>query len=125
MIEFDSVVRIVSGIGATELRSWVEEGWLRPVNRQGAYVFDEIDIARARLIRDLRRQLAIGPEAMPVVLHLLDQVYAMRRALRTVNEAIAAQPLALRRNLHAALKNNVRLHSRSKEKRVGNRRSRP
>jgi len=125
MIEFDAVVRIVSGIGATELRYWVEEGWLRPANRQGAYVFDEIDVARARLIRDLRRQLAIGPDAMPVVLHLLDQIYAMRRALRTVNQAIATQPPALRRKLHAALAGKARPRPRSKAKHGDRRRSRP
>jgi chaperone modulatory protein CbpM len=104
MITFETVVRAIGGVRATELRAWIEEGWVRPERARGVLIFHEIDIARVRLIHDLRRELAIGDEALPVVLNLLDQLYATRRRLRAVNEAIAAQPPAVRRTLRVALK---------------------
>jgi chaperone modulatory protein CbpM len=104
MITFETVIRVVEGVRAAELRRWIEEGWVRPESERGVLIFREIDVARVRLIQDLRRDLAIGGEALPVVLNLLDQLYAMRRRLRAVNEAIAIQPPAVRRTLRGALK---------------------
>jgi chaperone modulatory protein CbpM len=104
MITFETVMRMIVGVRAAELRGWIEEGWVRPETEHGVYIFREIDVARARLIHDLRRELAIDNDAVPVVLNLLDQLYAMRRRLRAVNEAIAAQPPAVRRTLRVALR---------------------
>lgn len=103
MITFEAVIRTVGGVRATELRAWIEEGWVRPEQLRGVLVFREIDVARVRLIHDLRRELAIGDDAVPVVLNLLDQLYAMRRRLRLVSAAVAAQPPAVRRSLRGAL----------------------
>jgi chaperone modulatory protein CbpM len=104
MITFEAVIRTIGGVRATELHAWIDEGWVRPERQRGVLVFREIDVARVRLIHDLRRDLAIGDEALPVVLNLLDQLYAMRRRLRLVNEAVAAQPPAVRRTLRGALR---------------------
>jgi chaperone modulatory protein CbpM len=104
MIALEAVLRLIEGVRAAELRSWIEAGWIRPERGRGGYVFHEIDIARVRLVRDLRRDLAIDREAVPVVLHLLDQLYEMRRRLRALDAAIAAQPAPVRRTLHVALR---------------------
>ena len=104
MISIGAVVRMIGGVKTAELRYWIEEGWIRPERDRGEYIFREIDVARARLIQELRRELAIDREAVPVVLNLLDQLYGMRRRLRAVNEAIAAQPPAVRRTLRSALR---------------------
>jgi chaperone modulatory protein CbpM len=104
MIDFETVLRVIEGVRAAELRSWIEEGWVRPERERGFYVFREIDVARVRLIADLRRDLAIDREAVPVVLNLLDQLYAMRRRLRALDRAVAAEPPEVRRRLRAALK---------------------
>ena len=60
-------------------------------------------MARVQLIVELRHDLAIDEEALPVVLHLLDQVYALRRRLKLLHEAIETQPEAVRRGLSAQL----------------------
>jgi chaperone modulatory protein CbpM len=104
MITLETVIRVVEGVRETELRAWIEEGWVQPETERGVLIFREIDVARVRLIQDLRRDLAIGGEALPVVLNLLDQLYAMRRRVRAMNEAIAAQPPAVRRTLRVALR---------------------
>jgi chaperone modulatory protein CbpM len=104
MIDFDAVLRLIAGVRAADLESWIEEGWVRPEAEPGGYRFGEIDIARVRLIQDLRRDLAINRETVPVVLNLLDQLYAMRRRLRQIDLAISAQPAEVRRSLRVALR---------------------
>jgi len=104
MITFEAVIRCVVGVRPTELRAWIAEGWVQPESERGVLLFREIDVARVQLIHELRRDLAIGDEALPVVLNLLDQLYAMRRRVRALNQAIAAQPPAVRRTLRVALR---------------------
>jgi chaperone modulatory protein CbpM len=103
MMSFDAVIRLVVGLGDEELRRWIAERWVRPEGGAEGYVFHEVDVARVQLIYELRHELAIDEETMPVVLCLLDQVYGLRRRLRLLNQAIEAQPETLRRDLLAQL----------------------
>lgn len=75
-----------------ELFAWIERRWVLPMRGDQGYLFDDVDIARARLIQELRRDLSIDDEALPVVLSLLDQLYALRRAMRQVHSAIESAP---------------------------------
>jgi len=70
-----------------ELRHWIDEGYIRPEAADGEPVFQDIDIERVRLILELRDELAVNEEALPLVLSLLDQVYALRRRLRVLEPA--------------------------------------
>jgi len=65
-----------------ELDIWIAEGWLAPTLSGGRETFMEIDLARAQLISDLRRDLGVNEEAVPIILDLVDQVCALRRILR-------------------------------------------
>src|SRR5690348_13029491 len=103
MIGFDAVIALVGGLEEAELRRWIAERWVRPETASGAYVFHEVDVARIRLIVELRRELAIGEEALPVVLQLLDQVYGLRRRLRALSQAIEAEPPEIREALRVRL----------------------
>jgi chaperone modulatory protein CbpM len=85
-----------------ELIGWVEQRWIKPVRQGDDILFDEADAARARLIGELRSDMSIDDEAMPVVLGLLDQLYYARRtmaALWTALDEVApeAKPLLARR----------------------------
>ncbi len=61
--------------------------------RQGRELaFDAADLARIRMIMDFHEDLAINDEAMPVVLDLIDRLYAARARLRQVLKAIAELP---------------------------------
>lgn len=89
--------QVVSEVGVTEtdLTLWIEQRWVLPHKQENSFVFDDVDIARARLIRELRVDLMVNEEAIPVVLSLLDQVHALRRTLARVNNAIdGASPAA-------------------------------
>ncbi|HTR18002.1 MAG TPA: hypothetical protein VMI52_13340 [Acetobacteraceae bacterium] len=91
MITLESVCTIVSGLGRADLEHFLAQDWVRPQRSGGEPVFREIDIARIRLILDLRGEMEISDSAMPVVLSLLDQLYDTRRQLRLLCEAVGAQ----------------------------------
>jgi chaperone modulatory protein CbpM len=67
-------------------------------------VFDEAGEARITLIRELRQELMVSDDALEVVLSLLDQLYATRRVLKRVEEAVAALPERLRAQIRARLR---------------------
>ena len=47
-----------------------------------------MDLARANLIHDLKDKMGVNDEGLGVILHLLDQMHALRRALAdTLNSA--------------------------------------
>lgn len=87
-----------------ELEAWIERRWVRPERRGRAYVFDEVDAARVGLIVELRRDLSIDEDALALVLSLLDQLYAARQMLHSVEDALAALPEPVRDEVRAALR---------------------
>ena len=78
------------------LQRWIVLGWIRPLQDDAGTRFDAADVERVRLICDLHFELQIEEDAMPVVLSLMDQLYAARRSLRRLATAVAAQPAAVR-----------------------------
>jgi chaperone modulatory protein CbpM len=102
-MQITAVAALFADLQEAELIVWVERGWVCPVPGETGWVFQEIDVARVRLIHDLRRTMDVGEDAVPLVLSLLDQVYALRGQLRSVMRAVEAQPAPLRDALRAAL----------------------
>jgi chaperone modulatory protein CbpM len=93
MKTLSEVVVLVGRVDRVELIQWIELGWVAPERRADAEpAFSELDLARVCLIRDLRHDLAIEEETMPLVLSLLDQVYALRRQVNALTGAIRQQP---------------------------------
>lgn len=88
MTTIETLVVIVAGLDRAELERWIESAWVRPEGEAPAWLFREIDVARVRLLVSLRHELHIDEEAIPVVLSLLDQLYATRRQLRTLSEVL-------------------------------------
>jgi chaperone modulatory protein CbpM len=103
MLRLTEVVAELS-VEATVLRGWIDQRWVRPTLNEGEPLFDEADVARARLISELRRDFAVGDEAMPVVLNLLDQVYALRKALSDLTRAIKSCPPEVQERIAEHLK---------------------
>ncbi|MDB5315415.1 MAG: hypothetical protein JWO24_1259 [Rhodospirillales bacterium] len=79
MITIDLLCARFAALAPEDVRRWVADGLIRP--EQGE-IFAEIDVERVRLILDLRDTLDVNEEALPVVMGLLDQIYALRRQLR-------------------------------------------
>jgi chaperone modulatory protein CbpM len=103
MIAFDELLIRLRGLDRRELVRWVENRWVLPERRAETWVFHEVDVARVELIFEIRRDFAIDDEAMPVILGLLDQVYGLRRQMRRLCDAVAAQPDEVRDAIRKAL----------------------
>jgi chaperone modulatory protein CbpM len=108
MMALEQVLATVGRVDRHDLTMWIERRWVRPHHEAGGYVFTELDVARITLICDMRHDMAIDDEAMPVVLGLLDQVYGMRTRLRHLVDAVAAQPEEVRLAVAAELKRQIR-----------------
>lgn len=86
------VVEMLGTVEIAELRVWCEAGWVAPALGEAGPVFDEVDLARIRLVRTLRDDLGLDEDAIPVVLSLVDQLYGVRRELRALARAVDQQP---------------------------------
>ncbi len=104
MIALGALLRQVRGLEVAELEEWIEARWVRPDRVASGYVFHEVDIARVHLIVELRHELLVDADAMPVILNLLDQVYALRNRLKSVAAAIETLPLETQALLRERLK---------------------
>ena len=103
MIAFEDLVGRLKGLDRNELSRWVENRWVLPERRNETWVFHEVDVARVELILEIRDEFAIDDEALPLVLSLLDQVYDLRRQLRRMCDALAAQPREVQAAIRRAL----------------------
>jgi chaperone modulatory protein CbpM len=59
---------------------WLEQEWLVPGRVAAEMNFSDIDVARGRLIQDLKTGFGVNDEGVDVILHLLDQLHGFRRA---------------------------------------------
>ena len=101
MLSEKDVVARVEGVTLERLKTWVDQGWIRPVIRSQAPGYTDADIARVRLICDMRDRLGLDHETVPVVLNLIDQIHGLRRELKCLTSAIDEQPKEVRATLRA------------------------
>ena len=81
MITTDVLLGQLPGLERLDLERWIANQWVRSERIHDSYAFEDIDVARVRLIFEMRSDMDINEAAMPVVLLLLDQVYDLRRQL--------------------------------------------
>ena len=104
MIPVEAVAALFPDLETVELTTWIERSWVEPEpHGDGGWIFQEIDVARVRLIYDLRRDMAVAEDTVPLVLSLLDQVYELRAQLKSVTRAIERLPEPVRAQILAAL----------------------
>ena len=72
------------GIQQSTLQVWLDEGWLLPRPGDEALRLSEVDLARARLIRDLQDSIGVNDEGIGIILNLIDQVHGLRSMLQFV-----------------------------------------
>lgn len=99
MMTFDEVLARIDPLDADELTLWIEQQWILPARRSGRYEFNDMDMARLRLIHDIRYTFELDTSAVPLMLSLLDQVYDNRRQVRALLDAIRQEPEAVQRSI--------------------------
>lgn len=107
MMDVAAVTALFSDLTQVELTAWVDRGWVIPDAAGASLEFHAIDVARVRLIHDLRRGMDIGEDAVPLVLSLLDQVYELRSRLRSTLRAVEAQPRDVQLAILAAMQRDL------------------
>jgi chaperone modulatory protein CbpM len=77
-----------AGIQPQTLDIWLEQRWLIPAQTSDGVNFSDMDIARARLIQDLSADFGVNDEGIDVILHLVDQLHGLRRALEQLHKEL-------------------------------------
>jgi chaperone modulatory protein CbpM len=105
MIRLEAVAQRFPGLAPDELTLWVERRWVRAErDPDGAWRFSDMDVARVRLLVELRVTLEVTEDLIPLVLSLIDQLYDARRTVRALLAALDEQPAEVRSAVLAAAK---------------------
>ena len=107
-LDEQSVVAKIERLTLRELRVWIREGWVRPAQGETGPVFDDLDVARIRLLCDLRKDMALPSDALPPVLALIDQLHRVRRELRWLSDAIDEQSDDVRTSIAASVSRRIK-----------------
>lgn len=70
-----------TGLEAEFLIRCIRAEWVIPAEPEGP-ALDPEDLARARLIHELMHDFGVNDEAVPIILHLLDQLYYLEHRVR-------------------------------------------
>lgn len=81
------------GVGKEFVLQCIQIHWLSPTTTKMPIktptempLLDDEDLARLRLIIELKQDFGVNDEAMPIILHLLDQLYLAQAVIRKWEE---------------------------------------
>jgi chaperone modulatory protein CbpM len=74
-----------SHLDTPTLNAWIEAEWLLPLASGKTFQFSDADLARARLIQDLKIDFGVNDEGIAIILHLLDQLHGLRCLVRDIH----------------------------------------
>ena len=74
-----------SHLDTPTLNAWIEAEWLLPLASGKTFQFSDADLARARLIQDLKIDFGVNNEGIAIILHLLDQLHGLRCLVRDIH----------------------------------------
>jgi chaperone modulatory protein CbpM len=77
-----------AGLQVQTLELWLDQRWLIPDQASAEMTFSEADVARARLIHDLKGDFGVNDEGVDVILHLVDQLHGLRGAFEQLHRNI-------------------------------------
>jgi len=77
-----------SGLQVKTLEFWLEQRWLIPEQTAVGMKFSDADVARARLIQELKTGFRVNDEGVDIILHLIDQLHGLRHALGQLRNGV-------------------------------------
>jgi chaperone modulatory protein CbpM len=102
MTSLDELLRR-NGLTEVHVERWVARGLLRPREAGESWNFEQVDVARARLLAELSDDIGFDDDTVETVVSLVDQVHTLRGQLSLLARAIADQPPATREAIAVAL----------------------
>lgn len=79
-----SIVEVSSQIGIDEktVYRYIEREWISPLDTVSENIrLDAEDLARIRLVHELQVDFGVNEEAIPIILHLVDQLHFIRNKI--------------------------------------------
>jgi chaperone modulatory protein CbpM len=104
MITIEELLASLAPLTREDLLAWIAEELVVPACAPEAQAFPREIVVRVRLLCTLRYELDIDPDALPVVVSLLDQLHETRRRLRALAAAVAAGDQTVRDAIIATLR---------------------
>ncbi|MGZ3790088.1 MAG: chaperone modulator CbpM [Bacteriovorax sp.] len=74
-----------SGIEESIILKFISDEWITPVD-PSHNLFDEEDVERIKLIWDLQETFGVNDEAVPIILHLIDQLNHLHHDFKKINK---------------------------------------
>lgn len=68
-------------IGEKFITTCIDNEWIIPCNCDNV-LLDREDIARMLLIEDLKNNFGVNDEAIPIILHLIDQIHSLQAQVK-------------------------------------------
>ena len=82
-----------SGIDMRTMEHWFARDWIMQFQAEDARPrIPELDAARAIFIRDLKLDFGVNDEGIEIVLHLVDQLHGLRRAMLALHTETVKRP---------------------------------
>ena len=104
----DELLRRHDRLTTMHVERWVARGLLRPTSSNDAggdtWTFEQIDVARVRLLAELQDDIGFDDEAIETIVGLVDQVHTLRGQLDLLAHAISEQPAETREAIASTLR---------------------
>jgi chaperone modulatory protein CbpM len=104
MTTLDELLRLHRSLTTVTVERWVARGLLRPAGATDAWTFEQVDVARVRLLAELASDIGLDDDTMEAVVGLVDQVHTLRSQLGLLGQAIAEQPPETREAIATVLR---------------------
>ena len=104
MTSLEQLLELHGGLTSMRIERWVARGLLRPSEGSETWYFEQVDVARVRLLAELGDDLGLDEDAVEAVVRLVDQVHTLRDQLALLAHAIADQPAEAREAIAASLR---------------------
>jgi chaperone modulatory protein CbpM len=104
MTTLNELLRLHDRLTTMHVERWVARGLLRPAGSGDTWTFEQIDVARVRLLAELEGEIGFDDEAIETIVGLVDQVHTLRGQLDLLARAIAEQPTATREAIAGSLR---------------------
>lgn len=104
MTGLEQLLQLHGGLTTLRIERWVARGLLRPTGDGAAWRFEQVDVARVRLLAELGDDLGLDEDSVEAMVRLIDQVHTLRDQLALLAQAIADQPPQIRESIAASLR---------------------
>jgi len=99
----DEVFRAVVPLTRRRLLTWIEARIVQPVQSGPERRYRAVDIARIQTLCDLEEGFELNPDALAMVMGLIDRLHAHRAELEALMAALASEPEEVRLRLRRVI----------------------